>query len=196
MTPEDDGSVTWLIGNLKAGDESAAQQLLQRYFHRLVHLARSRLRSARRAGAIEDEEEAALSAFDSFCRGATTDRFPQLVDRDDLWRLLVVLTVRKVCGQLERQSADKRGGDRLLGETALINASLDRLAAHEPSPEMAALLVDEGPKDRQCNLSPPEPRGLAFRRCASPWPSARPRCEYAASCLIYAGIISARMGWR
>jgi DNA-directed RNA polymerase specialized sigma24 family protein len=143
MTPEDDGSVTWLIGNLKAGDETAAQQLWQRYFHRLVHLARSRLRSARRAGAIEDEEDAALSAFDSFCRGATTDRFPQLVDRDDLWRLLVVLTVRKVCGQIERQSADKRGGDRLLGEAALINASLDRLAAHEPSPEMAALLVDE-----------------------------------------------------
>jgi DNA-directed RNA polymerase specialized sigma24 family protein len=143
MTPEDDGSVTWLIGNLKAGDESAAQQLWQRYFHRLVHLARSRLRSARRAGAIEDEEDAALSAFDSFCRGATADRFPQLVDRDDLWRLLVVLTVRKVCGQLERQSADKRGGDRLFGEAALINASLDRLAAHEPSPEMAALLVDE-----------------------------------------------------
>jgi hypothetical protein len=48
----------------------------------------------------------------------------------------------------------------------------------------------------QCNLSPPEPRGLAFRRCASPWPSAWPRCEFAASCLIYAGIISARMGWR
>jgi DNA-directed RNA polymerase specialized sigma24 family protein len=143
MTPEDDGSVTSLIGNLKAGDESAAQQLWQRYFHRLVHLARSRLRSARRAGAIEDEEDAALSAFDSFCRGATADRFPQLVDRDDLWRLLVVLTVRKVCGQIERQSADKRGGDRLLGEAALINASLDRRAAHEPSPEMAALLVDE-----------------------------------------------------
>jgi hypothetical protein len=42
-----------------------------------------------------------------------------------------------------------------------------------------------GPQDRQCNLTPPEPRGLAFRRYASPWPSAWPRCEYAASCLIY-----------
>jgi DNA-directed RNA polymerase specialized sigma24 family protein len=148
MTPQDDGSVTRLIGNLKAGDDSAAQQLWQRYFHRLVYLARSRLRSARRPGAIEDEEDAALSAFDSFCRGATADRFPQLADREDLWRLLVVITVRKVCGQLERQSADKRGGDRLLGEAALINAaadgtSLDRFAGHEPSPEMAALVVDE-----------------------------------------------------
>ncbi len=148
MTPQDDGSVTRLIGNLKAGDDYAAQQLWQRYSRRLVHLARSRLRSARRAGAIEDEEDAALSAFDSFCRGAATDRFPQLADRDDLWRLLVVLTVRKVCGQLERQSADKRGGDRLLGEAALINAAaggagFDRLAGHEPSPEMAAMVVDE-----------------------------------------------------
>jgi hypothetical protein len=54
----------------------------------------------------------------------------------------------------------------------------------------------DGPKDRQCNLSPPEPRGLTFRRCASPWPSAWPRCEFTASCLIYAGIISARRGRR
>jgi DNA-directed RNA polymerase specialized sigma24 family protein len=148
MTPQDDGSVTRLIANLKAGDDSAAQQLWQRYFQRLVHLARSRLRSARRAGTIEDEEDAALNAFDSFCRGATGARFPQLADRDDLWRLLVVLTVRKVCGQLERQGADKRGGHRLVGEAALINAasagaSLDHLAGHEPSPEMAALVIDE-----------------------------------------------------
>jgi DNA-directed RNA polymerase specialized sigma24 family protein len=63
MTPQDDGSVTRLIGNLKAGDDSAAEQLWQRYFHRLVHLARSRLCSARRAGAIEDEEDAAGDCF-------------------------------------------------------------------------------------------------------------------------------------
>jgi hypothetical protein len=48
-------------------------------------------------------------------------------------------------------------------------------------------------RHREAFLKPPEPRGLAFRRCGSPWPSAWPRCEYAASCLIYAGIISARM---
>src|SRR5271169_5329863 len=120
MASPDDGSVTKWIGDLKAGGDSAAQHLWERYFDRLVGLARAQLRASRRAGAIEDEEDAALSAFDSFCRGAASGRFPRLADRDDLWRLLVVITVRKVFGQLERRGARKRGGGRLVGESALI----------------------------------------------------------------------------
>jgi DNA-directed RNA polymerase specialized sigma24 family protein len=149
MAFHDDGSVTRWIGDLKAGGDTAAQHLWERYFERLVSLARARLRSARRAGAIEDEEDAALSAFDSFCRGATAGRFPQIADRDELWRLLVVITLRKVFGQLERQGAQKRGGGRLAGESALIGhdaaggAGLERLACQEPSPEMAAMVIDE-----------------------------------------------------
>jgi DNA-directed RNA polymerase specialized sigma24 family protein len=149
MSTEGDGSVTRWIGDMKAGGDSAAQHLWERYFDRLVHLARARLRSARRAGAVEDEEDAALSAFDSFCRGATAGRFPQLADRDELWRLLVVITVRKALAQLHRQRAQKRGGGRLAGESALIGADtaegggLDRLAGDEPGPELAAMVVDE-----------------------------------------------------
>jgi RNA polymerase sigma factor (sigma-70 family) len=149
MAAEDDGSVTRWIGDLKGGGESAAQHLWERYFHRLVHLARARLRSGRRTGAVEDEEDAALSAFDSFCRGAALGRFPQLADREDLWRLLVVITVRKVLGQLQRQGAQKRGGGRLTGESALIATDaaeiggLDRIAGDELGPEMAAQVVEE-----------------------------------------------------
>jgi DNA-directed RNA polymerase specialized sigma24 family protein len=149
MTPQDDGSITRWIGDLKAGGDSAAQHLWERYFDRLVHLARARLRAARRAGTIEDEEDAALSAFDSFCRGVAADRFPQLADREDLWRLLVVITVRKVLGQFHRQGAQKRGRGRLVGESALIGSDaaegggLDRIVGREPSPELAALVVDE-----------------------------------------------------
>jgi DNA-directed RNA polymerase specialized sigma24 family protein len=149
MASRDDGSVTQWIGDLQAGGDSAAQHLWERYFHRLVHLARARLRAVRRAGAIADEEDAALSAFDSFCRGATAGRFPQLADRDGLWRLLVVITLRKVLGQVGRQAARKRGGGPLVGEAALLGrdaaaaGGLDQIAGAEPSPELAALAVDE-----------------------------------------------------
>jgi DNA-directed RNA polymerase specialized sigma24 family protein len=149
MSSRDEGSVTCWIGDLKAGGDTAAQHLWQRYFDRLVHLAQARLRAARRPGAAEDEEDAALSAFDSFCRGVARGRYPQLDDRDDLWRLLVVITSRKVLDQLERQGAQKRGGGRLVGESDLVGedaaegGGLDRVAGEEPGPEMVAMVVDE-----------------------------------------------------
>jgi DNA-directed RNA polymerase specialized sigma24 family protein len=149
MSAPIEGSVTRWIGDLKAGGDAAAQHLWQRYFDRLVHLAQARLRTARRPGAAEDEEDAALSAFDSFCRGLARGRFPQLGDRDDLWRLLVVITSRKVLDLLERQGTQKRGGGRLIGESALIGGDaaerrgFDGVAGDEPGPELVAMVVDE-----------------------------------------------------
>ena len=148
LLPDDRGSVTCWIGELKAGDQAAAQPLWQRYFEQLVRLARARLRAAGRPGADADEEDAALSAFDSFCAGAARGRFPQLGDRDDLWRLLVVITARKAVAQARRQRCAKRGGGRLLGEAEL-NASADERAGleqvigREPTPEFAAIVAEE-----------------------------------------------------
>ena len=108
MSSQDDGSVTGWIGDLRVGGDSAAQHLWERYFHRLVHLARARFHSTRRTGVIEDEEDVALSAFDSFCRGVALGRYPQLDNREDLWRLLVVITIRKIrrqFGARRRRSA-------------------------------------------------------------------------------------------
>ena len=82
--------------------------LWERYFDRLVRLARKRL--ACRAGGVEDEEDAALSAFDSFCAGLARGRFTELGDRDDLWKLLVVITARKAAAQVDRRRTLKRGG--------------------------------------------------------------------------------------
>src|SRR5207237_8589108 len=100
------GSVTRWVGQLQAGDQEAAQHLWERYFRRLVGLARRKLRDAPRRAA--DEEDVALSAFDSFCRGAQRGRFPQLLDRDNLWRLLVVITARKASCHLRAERRLKR----------------------------------------------------------------------------------------
>ncbi len=70
MAGEIEDSVTVWIASLKAGDADAAQKLWQRYFETLVRLARDRLRGAPRT--VADEEDAALSAFDSFVRAPRT----------------------------------------------------------------------------------------------------------------------------
>ena len=102
MASEGGGSVTHWIGALQAGDmDDAARRLWGRYFEQLAHLARLRLRSAPRGPA--DEEDVALSVLDSFCEGIAAGAFPKLGGRDDLWRLLVVLTARKALDQVRRR---------------------------------------------------------------------------------------------
>src|SRR5262249_34579127 len=93
MRVEGGRSVTAWLERLKAGEPTAAENLWARYFASLVRLARARLRGSPRA--VADEEDAALSAFDSLCQGAARGHFPRLDDRDDLWRVLVVITERK-----------------------------------------------------------------------------------------------------
>jgi DNA-directed RNA polymerase specialized sigma24 family protein len=150
MPMNDPGSVTLWLGALKAGDLDAAQPLWERYFAQLVRLARARLRAAPRGGADADEEDAALSAFDSFCRGVARGRFPRLADRDELWRLLVVLTARKAGAQAQRQRRQKRGGGRVLREADLLgadpdggDAGLEQVVGTEPTPEFASMVAEE-----------------------------------------------------
>jgi DNA-directed RNA polymerase specialized sigma24 family protein len=129
------GSITRWIDRLQAGDPAAAQPLWEHYFHRLVDLARRKLGAKPR---VADQEDVALSAFDSFCRGLKRGRFPTLQDRDNLWKLLVVLTARKACHVIRDEQRRKRGG----GQTAATAEELERVVSPEPSPEFAAELAE------------------------------------------------------
>jgi DNA-directed RNA polymerase specialized sigma24 family protein len=138
MSPE--GSVTRWLGPLQEGDPAAAQQLWGRYFRRLVGLARKKLQGApRRAG---DEEDVALSAFHSFCRCAEAGRFPQLADRDSLWRLLVTITVRKAAHQVRDEGRQKPGGGVTLLTDSDAEYALAEVLSREPGPEFAVLMAE------------------------------------------------------
>jgi DNA-directed RNA polymerase specialized sigma24 family protein len=150
MSNDEHGSITRWIGALKAGDEAAAQPLWERYFSRMVAVARARIRASRHNDAGSDEEDAALSAFDSLCAGLATGRFPLLADRDDLWRLLVVITTRNVRARSRRQLRQKRGGGLVRPASELAAAGgesdddlLGQAMGSEPTPEFAAMVGEE-----------------------------------------------------
>ncbi len=90
-----------------------------------------------------DEEDVALAAFDSFYRRAERGQFPKLEDRDDLWQLLFVITVRKAIDLTRREARQPGRGarGRSLWEQAELN--LELLLGTEPTPEFAALVADE-----------------------------------------------------
>ena len=134
-------SVSHWIEQLKAGNQAAAQELWERYFQRIVQLARKKLQGSPRRAA--DEEDVALSAFHSFCQGAEQGRFPRLQDRDDLWQLLVMLTARKGLDLLCHENRQKRGGGAGGAGRIHEDPALEDIIGREPSPDFAAQIVEE-----------------------------------------------------
>jgi DNA-directed RNA polymerase specialized sigma24 family protein len=169
---ETTGSVTHWIGELKAGDQRALQPLWDRYFGQLVERARAKLCAFRSPMAINDEEDIALSAFQSLYEGMRQGRFPRLDDRDDLWRVLVHLTACKALDRHRQQCRQKRGRGAVLRECDLIAPAgdrsrnvLDDLIGSEPSPEFAAMVAEEY-RRRIETLSEPALRLIAERKLA------------------------------
>ncbi len=110
-----------------------------------MNFARGRLKAETRR--IYDEEDAALSAFRSLCRGIEAQRFPEISDRDNLWALLVVIASRKIINRNRYDAQQRRSGDRTVNESVLQNASeisspLNNVPAREPTPELAAEVAD------------------------------------------------------
>jgi DNA-directed RNA polymerase specialized sigma24 family protein len=154
----DSGSISGWINALRNGDPEAPNVIWRLYFDRLVRLARRRLGSAPHQ-AVEDAEDAALSAFRVFYNGVDHGRFEQLRDRADLWQLLTAITINKVLSQKQRHGRRKRiavdafarmpGGTRAedpqennedLGPPMRLLADVfDK----EPPPESAALIEEQ-----------------------------------------------------
>src|SRR4029079_12940536 len=120
------------------GDREPVRQLWNRYFEQMIGLARQRLGNSPRGAA--DEEEAARSAFDSFCQGVEQGQFPILQNRDDLWRILVVITVRKAVNLVKHGGRQKRGGGQVKESEDEV---LQGLLSREPSPELSAAMNEE-----------------------------------------------------
>ena len=149
MTSESTGSVSgWIVG-LKASDSHAIQRLWERYYDGLVTLARQKL-GQRGPRQVADEEDIALSVFDTICRGAAAGRFGSVTDRDELWWLLLAITHRKVIDHVRYMNREKRGGGAVIRESELERVNgfddprgLSRMIGASPSPDEVAMLDEE-----------------------------------------------------
>ncbi len=163
-----DGSVTRLIDDLRSSDPAvrnlAASLIWQRYFHSLLELARSNLdlRVRRRT----DEEDVAQSMFRSFCLRQQRGEF-DLAGRDELWKLLVTITLRKARNAANAHRRKKRdvareqgppAGDRLSGEWML-----ELMDSSAPTPD-EAMVLNEALQRRLQALADPQLRQISLWR--------------------------------
>jgi len=134
------------LEKVRAGDDAATTVLWNQYFAPLVRLAAGRLpTSLRRTG---DEEDIALSAFNSFIAGIRRDQFPDLSGPDNLWGLLITLTTRKVHAHLRHHTRQKRGGGSVRGESVFIDPS-----GHNRSPGIGGVSQDDNGPDLKVELA-------------------------------------------
>jgi DNA-directed RNA polymerase specialized sigma24 family protein len=135
------GSISICLEMLKRGERAGAQRLWEAYFHRLVRLARDRIAQSHPAGA--DEEDVALSVMKSFMLRAERGRFPRLEDRDDLWHILYIITIRKSVDLIRRNRAHLPPGGRLVSLSDLADLESAGAIDTAPTPDVALQLAEQ-----------------------------------------------------
>ncbi len=111
--------ITIWIRRLESGQLEAAQPLWDHFCKRLMDMANVRL--GNKLKRTYDEEDVAVSAFHSLCRAIAVNDRVRLGDRIDLWKLLVVITERKIANRARKEGRQRRNIHRTLGESALRN---------------------------------------------------------------------------
>lgn len=163
----EDSDITEWMSRLKSGDEDAALQLWNRYSEQIADVARRTLKQS--SSRVTDEEDIVVIAFKSFLAGIRSGRFPQLDHREQLWRLMMVITTRKAAAALAKDRRQKRGSGHVRGDSAMMRAvdmpqihagfndsnilksredsdllqGFDRLQSVSTTPDIAALMADE-----------------------------------------------------
>lgn len=140
MAEASEGSITQAFTRLRNGDPAAVRELWERFFPRLLALSRATL--AGRPQRVADATDAVQSAFVSFWQKATGGELAAALDRNDVWNLLGLITVRKAKKQVRRESALKRGGGQVMGEGELRGPQGEALSLAELAADMPAQEFD------------------------------------------------------
>ena len=140
------GSVSILLTDLTALDQDAIHRLFEKYYLPMVKFARRKMMGISRR--VADEEDIAQSAFHSFCSSAMAGNFPELSDRDNLWRILTTLINRKVIDHYHHDRRQKRGGGVVRGDSVFLagtdagQVGIVDWADDEPTPQAAAEMAE------------------------------------------------------
>lgn len=116
--------ITRIFQLVQSGRDNDACAQLWDYLHpRIVAAARQRVADPIRG--VVDEADVAQSAMHSLFKAAENGRLSSVRDRDELWRVLFTIMVRKAAHAWRREMAEKRGAGRVRGDSVIRMLSQD-----------------------------------------------------------------------
>ena len=147
----DHRSITRVLSQFQTDDgerrDRAAARVWREYFPRLLALARKQLDDRLRQRL--EPEDIVQSAYKSFCMRQQQGQF-ELDGRDDLWRLLVHITLQKARNAAKRETRHRRDARREQGANHGQNTDsrspvwlFERLEGRDPTPDEAAAFSEE-----------------------------------------------------
>jgi len=129
-----------LVNEFQDGSESAAKALFDKHCEKLLRLAKRRI--GQRMSSRFDPEDVVQSAFRTFFTRVKNDEFA-FEQEDDLFKLLVRLTVRKTLRRIQYHRADKRNPEAEMGHQSDGSEVFSKVASEEPTAEVEVALLDE-----------------------------------------------------
>ena len=107
MSEESLGSISQFFQQLQlTGDAESANEIWSRFFPRLLGLSKKVLSGRDFPMGAEDSVQ---EAFFQFFASVQSGKYSHAMNREDLWRVLCMITVQKSRRQLVREGALKRG---------------------------------------------------------------------------------------
>ncbi len=126
-----------LLSRCRAGQEDAATALYLRYAHRLQSLAEKQ--TDKKMAVRVDPEGIVQSVFRTFFRRVTDGQY-QVSDGEDLWNLLLVISLNK----LRTRATKHRAAKRDVGKTVPLDGSDQARTGHDDEALMILrMTVDE-----------------------------------------------------
>lgn len=148
-----------LVEQCRAGSDSAASELFNRYVSRLMAVARRRI--SERMNARVDPEDVVQSVFRTFFTRLKEDQF-EIVGDDDLSKLLVRITLHKTLRQIAFHRAARRDPNHEAPQGDVTRQDILQVMGKEPTPITVIAFMDQ--LDHFLNrLTPDEQQILTLR---------------------------------
>lgn len=124
--------------SLKSGNPTATHAIWERFYPKLVQAANKRL--LKNPDPATSGEDIAQSSFRNVCLGVLEGKYPQLENRDDLWRLLMSSMINRVRSHYRSINAQKRTVAQQESIDWIDDELLTELNSHEAQSQLDDLI--------------------------------------------------------
>lgn len=134
----DPGSISQWMLSLKSGNPTATHAIWERFYPKLVQAANKRL--LKNPDPATSGEDIAQSSFRNVCLGVLEGKYPQLENRDDLWRLPMISMINRVRSHYRSINAQKRTVAQQESIDWIDDELLTELNSHEAQSQLDDLI--------------------------------------------------------